>query len=326
MSDIYQVLKNEESQIAENFPLRNLTTFKIGGPAEFFLDVKSTDTLLRVHKLTRKSGIPLTVIGGGSNLLVADDGVSGLVVRNTMSGIQLIGIKGERSAPDKFDEYVFLKVAAGVPMAQLVNYCTDNGFYGLEMHKGLPGTLGGAVYMNSKWTNPPGYVGDTVQSADLLSSDGTIRTVPQSYFRFAYDYSMIQETGELVLSCVIRLKKGDRKILAGIANDSLEYRRKSQPQGVFSAGCIFRNITKAEALIARTPNAVTSAGFFIDHSGLKGFSVGDAIISDQHANFIINKGHATARDVLQLIDLIREKVKKQFGVSLKEEIVKIGNF
>ena len=180
--------------------------------------------------------------------------------------------------------------------------------------------------MNSKWTKPVSYVGDTVYQVTILTPQNEVKVVDRSYFHFAYDTSIIQKTGDIVLRVVFALVPQNTVELWNVANQSISYRRESQPQGIKSPGCIFRNISKAQAVVAATPDHTTSAGFLIDHSGLKGKAVGDAQFSTIHANFIINNGHAKASDVVELIDIAKAKVKDQFGVELVEEIVRLGEF
>jgi UDP-N-acetylenolpyruvoylglucosamine reductase len=215
---------------------------------------------------------------------------------------------------------------SGVIINKLVRFTAEEGLRGLEMHLGLPGTVGGAVYMNSKWTKPVGYVGDAVYQAEILTSTNERMNVPQKYFQFAYDTSSIQKTKDIVLSVVFALEVDSKEHLWGVANESIGYRRTSQPQGVKSAGCTFQNISQADVLTRGLPPTATSAGFLVDHAGLKALQIGNAQISPQHANFIVNLGGALASDVIQLIDRAKDQVKKQFGVSLEEEIVRVGEF
>jgi UDP-N-acetylenolpyruvoylglucosamine reductase len=196
----------------------------------------------------------------------------------------------------------------------LVRFTVDEGLKGLEMHLGLPGTVGGAVYMNSKWMHPEGYVGDAVYQAQLLAENNEIIDTPQSHFHFGYDYSILQKNGEILLGAVFALTPDNKDELWNIANSSIRYRRQTQPQGVKTAGCTFRNITKAQALIAGVPDQTTSAGFLLDHAGCKGLRVGDAQISTDHANFIINLGSATAGNMMELIRIAKDRVKRTFGV------------
>ena len=235
------------------------------------------------------------------------------------------GMKGEYKR-GKQAGTVFVEAESGVNTNALVRFTVEAGLQGLEMHLGLPGTVGGALYMNSKWTKPVGYIGDAVYQAVLLTPTGEVTTVPQSYFRFGYDQSILQQSQDLVLSAVFALTPAQKDDLWKIANASMAYRRISQPQGVFSPGCTFRNISKAQAIALSTPEQSTSAGFLLDHAGLKGLTIGDAQISKVHANFITNLDKAKADHVVQLIEKAKTKVKDQFGVTLEEEIVRVGEF
>ncbi len=236
---------------------------------------------------------------------------------------------------------MFVEADSGVVFNKLVRFTVEEGLGGLEAHLGLPGTVGGAIFMNSKWTKaaskdaaqgivtlpmPASYVGDVVYQVTILTPQNEVKVVDRSYFHFAYDTSIIQKTGDIVLRVVFTLVPQDNVELWSVANQSISYRRESQPQGTKSPGCTFRNISKAQALAAATPDHTTSAGFLVDHAGLKGKAVGDAQISAIHANFIINNGQAQASDVIELIELARTNVKQQFGVELVEEIVRLGEF
>lgn len=312
-------------QVKENEPLWKHNTFKIGGPADYFFEATTTDELVAAITAGRALHIPIFLLGGGTNILIGDRGIRGLVIKNSARAITMRGAKGSRSGGES-QELVFVEAEAGAIMNQLVRFTVEEGLGGLEMQLGLPGTVGGAMYMNSKWTHPVGYVGDAVYQATILTPKGEIVTVPKSYFQFAYDTSIIQKSGDIVLSVVFALKRGSKEELWNIATESVKYRQLTQPQGVKSPGCTFRNISKAEALSIPTPNHTTSAGFLVDHAGVKGKTAGGAQISPIHANFIVNTGGATAKDVVELIEMARTSVKKQFGVTLVEEIVRVGEF
>lgn len=314
------------NKLRENELLAPHTTFKIGGPADLFFDAKTTDELVSAVKSARKLQIPIYILGGGSNLLIGDKGIRGLVIKNSTSKIVIRGAKGSYKSGEHKSGLVYLEADSGVVMNQLVRFTIEEGLAGLEMQLGLPGSVGGAVYMNSKWTHPAAAVGDAVYQAKILTPDGEVTDVPKSYFSFAYDSSAIQKTGDIVLSVVFALSKESKEKLWQIANDSIAYRRATQPQGVFTLGCTFRNISKAQAMSAATPNQTTSAGFLMDHAGLKGLTVGGAVVSNTHANFIVNQNGATASDVVQLIELCRNAVRERYGVELKEEIVRVGEF
>lgn len=323
--NLKQLKKILGERAKENEPLARFTTFKIGGPADLFYEAKTKDEMITAIVAARRAGVPFFVLGGGTNILIGDGGIRGLVIKNSTSEVSVRGAKGSITH-GKSSERVYVEADSGVPMNKFVRFTVEEGLKGLEMQLGLPGSVGGAIYMNSKWTKPVGYVGDVVYQARIFGPDNTDTYVPSSYFHFGYDTSIIQKTRDIVLSVVFALEKAPKDELWKIANDSVQYRRETQPQGVFSPGCTFRNITKAQALRNGTPNHTTSAGFLIDHAGLKGVSVGEAFISPQHANFIINKGHATAADVVELIEIARSQVKHTFGVTLEEEIVRIGEF
>lgn len=312
-------------RLKQDEPLAPFTTFKIGGPADFFYEAKNRQELAWAIIEARKLGIPLFVLGGGSNVLIGDRGIRGLVIKNSSREIRIVGMKGKLTGGTSRG-CVYVEADSGTLFNSFVRFTIEEGLGGLEMHLGLPGSVGGAIFMNSKWTHPDAYVGDVVYQATILTPKNEIIAVPKSYFHFGYDKSSIQKSGDIVLSVVFGLTPNNKEHLWNIANGSIEHRRKTQPQGVFSPGCTFQNITKAQALAIPTPGHTTSVGFLIDHAGLKGTSVGDALISNQHANFIINRGKGTASDVVQLIEKARTLVKEQFGVTLKEEIIRVGEF
>ena len=305
-------------RLKEHEPLARYTTFKIGGPADYFFEAKTTDELVAAVTLARTLSIPMFILGGGSNILIGDRGIRGFVIKNSTGTIRIKGIKGTVTGGAAKKGLVFVEADSGVIFNSLVRFTVEEGLVGLEMHLGLPGTVGGAIFMNSKWTHPPGYVGDAVCQAEILTPENKRVTVPKAYFHFGYDTSSIQKTNDILLKVVFALRADSKERLWRVANESIRYRRQTQPQGVFTAGCAFKNISQAQAL--------TSAGFLIDHAGLKGTRIGDAEISSVHANFIINRGAATAADVVQLMALVRTKVKEKFGVVLEEEIIRVGEF
>ncbi len=317
--------KTYGTRVKRDEPLAMYTTLKVGGPADIFFAATDNDEIVDIVQRAAAAHVPYIVLGGGSNILVADAGIRGIVIKNMAKHIGIRGVKGEVRG-DTQTGSVFVEASSGAIINQLVRFTIEEGLQGLEMHLGLPGTVGGALYMNSKWTKPEGYVGDVVYQAKILGADGQVRDEPKSYFKFAYDQSILQQTHEIVLAVVFELKKASKDALWETANASISYRRETQPHGVFSPGCTFRNISKADAIAIPTPGNTTSAGFLIDSAGLKGMKVGGAQISPVHANFIVNTGGATAADVVQLIERARQTVKKQFGVTLEEEIVRLGEF
>ncbi len=299
------------------------TTFKIGGPAEYYVDVDIIEDLVTAVKIAKKIGLGVFVFGGGSNIIVADHGIKGLVIKNNCRKFDVIQMSG-RIKNGKIDVARSMVMAeAGVIMNQLVRFTIDQGLSGLEYQLGLPGTVGGGVYMNSNFPRKGAFIGDYLYSARLLSSDGEIKEVDKSYFKFGYDKSILQETKEIVLSVVFKMQPMDKKELWERGMEALNYRGSKQPKGA-SAGCTFRNISIVEAISVPTPDRITSAGYLIDKAGLKGKRIGDAMISDMHANFILNMGNAKAQDVVGIVDLIKQEVLKKFNVHLNLEVKTVG--
>lgn len=310
--------------------LAKYSSFRIGGPAKFFYRAKTQADLVSAISKAWDLDIPVFVLGGGTNLLVSDNGFAGLVVKNDTSGINLIGMKGKKTGAggsgDKSEQTVYLSAESGVSINRLVRFCLDQGFSGLEFFLGQPGTVGGATYINAHNMRKGVFFGDRIVEAKLLGKTGKIETVPAEYLQFGYDRSILQKTGEIVLSVVISLKRGDKARLWQDGQETLEYRQKTQPAGIFSSGCTFRNITKSEAIRLATPGYTTSAGYLLDSAGLKGFRVGEAFFSPHHANFITHRGNVSAADVLKLINLAKNRVKDKYNINLQTEIVLVGDF
>jgi UDP-N-acetylmuramate dehydrogenase len=294
-------------RIHRQAPLAPWTTFKVGGPAEYLLLAGSSDELRRAIVVAADAGLPLTVLGGGSNVLIADAGVPGLVVR----------VHGGRIAPVPGG---CIRADAGVTINGLVRWTVAHGHAGLEAWAGTPGTVGGAMYGNAHFRGR--NIGDLVDRVVLVTRRGTISEVLARDLAFAYDYSRLQRTGEVVLSVDFHVTSGRPDELRAVARESLGYRKRTQPLALPSAGCIFQNPNPA---VDRVPDDVPcSAGALVDRSGLKGAREGAARVSPTHANFIVNEGGATAADIRRLIDRCRDAVQTQYGVTLREEIVYLG--
>jgi UDP-N-acetylmuramate dehydrogenase len=292
-----------------NVPLKELTTFGIGGEADRLLEVSSPDAAVQACARVRAEGSALTFLGGGSNVLVGDGGVRGTVVR-------FHGGEITRTAPD------VVRVDAGVSVNGLVRWCISHGLGGFEAWAGTPGTLGGAVYGNAHFQGR--LMSEVVRQACLLDRTGEARVDPVGALGFAYDVSRLQTTGEALLWVEIAVHDADPVSLRATAKESLTFRKRTQPLALPSAGCIFQNPEAERDLL---PEGVPcSAGALIDRVGLKGERRGGARISPVHANFFVNEGGATARDVVGLIDEARRRVKDTFGIELREEIVRLGEF
>lgn len=296
--------------VREQVDLFPYLSMRIHTNAQYFFEAKSKNDLLNAIKASSQLDIPLIMLGGGSNMVFHSATIAGLVVKNSFSDMRVVA-DNERD--------VDVEVGSGTSMAVLVQYLSEKGYSGLEYQKGLPGTVGGGVYMNSKWTHPLSYVGDCVLSAVLANKQGEEKKVDKDYFAFSYDYSNLQKTHEFILSVTFRLKKMDSQVIIERAQETQEYRKKTQPSGKPTCGCFFRNISEEEQKKHNLPTK--SAGYLVDQAGMKGVSVGSFAVSDIHANFIINRGgDARPEDLKKLTDEIKEKVKAQFGIELKEEV------
>lgn len=299
------------------------TTLKVGGPAEFYIAVEKADDLIKAVNIARNIKIPFLILGGGSNIIFSDSGFKGLVIKNNCRRFEVTSMIGKVKNRKIDVDRALVYAESGAIMNQLVRYTIEEGLEGLEYQLGLPGTVGGAIYMNSNFPWKRAYIGDFVHKAKLLTETGEVKEVDKSYFNFAYDKSILQDTSEIVLSVIFKLQPADKKILWERGTEALNYRTETQPKGI-SAGCTFRNISIANALSIPTPDNITSAGYLIDKAGLKGKRIGGAMISDKHANFILNMGAAKAEDIVSLINLIKEEVHNKFGVKLHLEIKTVG--
>jgi UDP-N-acetylmuramate dehydrogenase len=293
--------------VARGVPLAPLTTFKVGGPADWLLTLSRAEDVRQAVVMAREHGVPLTVIGGGSNLLVADEGVRGLVVR--VHG-------GEVDAEGQ----AAVRADAGVTINGLVRWTIARGLAGLEAWAGTPGTVGGAVHGNAHFQGR--LISELLIDVTLVDLDGRLLQVPAAGMRFAYDYSRLHETREVVIAARFHTSSGDPAALRAIARESLAFRKRTQPLEKSSAGCIFQNPDPArDEVPAGIP---PSAGALVDRAGLKGTVEGGAHVAMRHGNFIVNDGRATARDIASLIERCRSTVRSRYGVELRDEIVRLG--
>ena len=290
-----------------NASLAAMTTFKVGGAAEWFVHLKTDEELRTAASLGRQYGVPVTVLGGGSNVLIADEGIRGMVLR-------VHGGEVSRTGPTT------IRADAGVTINGLVRWTLMHGVAGLEAWAGTPGTVGGAIFGNAHFKGR--MIGELIERVTLITCDGTITDVPVEHMEFGYDYSRLHRTREIVVSADFRVIDGDSNLLRATARESLAFRKRTQPLESASAGCIFQNPDPARDQV---PDGVPpSAGALVDRAGLKGAREGHARVSTTHANFIINEGGATAREIRALIERCKTEVKRRFGVELREEIVYLG--
>lgn len=280
-------------------PLARFTTMRVGGPADLFATVHNVHELRAIVRYARARAIPLAILGRGSDVVIADAGVRGLVVQNRAEGSRIEG-----------DRYV---AESGVPMARAATETQKAGLTGLEFGLAIPGTVGGAV-----WANAGAHESDVaaiLESADLLLEDGTEATVPAAELDLRYrDSRLKHRPAEVVLGATFRLAPAEPGVIAGRLDEIRRWRREHQPLGIPSAGSTFRN----------PPG--DSAGRLIDSIGWKGRTRGGATVSEKHANFIVNDRKGTAADVRGLIDDVRAAVAAETGVELQEEVVFLGDW
>jgi UDP-N-acetylmuramate dehydrogenase len=266
--------------------------------------------MIAAIKAAHAAGMKVTILGGGSNVLVADRGVRGLVIRPRGGNVSAVGDR-------------LVRADAAVTINGLVRWTINRGYAGLEAWAGTPGTVGGAIYGNAHWKST--NIGDLVDSVRLVKPDGTLLQAPADRMEFEYDYSRLKRTGVIVLWAAFRVTPGgDPNALRAVARESLAFRKRTQPLESPSAGCIFMN---PDAVRDKVPAGIPpSAGALVDRAGLKGVASNGARVSPTHANFIINEGAATAADIRDLIERCRAAVRDQFGVALRNEIVYLGEF
>ncbi|MSO49929.1 MAG: UDP-N-acetylmuramate dehydrogenase [Acidobacteria bacterium] len=295
--------------VREHAPLATLTTFGVGGPADWLVEPRSVAALEAVLRLAASSELPVTVLGGGSNVLVADTGVRGMVVRPRLTGI---------SEPMSGR----VRAEAGVTINGLVRWLIGRGLAGLELWAGTPGTVGGAIHGNAHYAGR--NISEHIVEVGLLSSRGVLAIVPAAEMGFGYDTSRLFDTSEVVVWADVRVAGGEPDAMRAVARASLAHRKRTQPLHLPSAGCVFQN---PDPTRDRIPMGIPwSAGALVDRAGLKGASSGGATISTTHANFIVADKTAMATDIRRLIEQARDAVRRQFGVELRDEIVYLGEW
>ncbi len=295
MINIDDIRKFFRGRIALSEPLSKYTSFRIGGPADYFLEPADRDDVVRLVSYLQRQQLPFVLLGKGSNMLVSDEGIRGAVI-SLENGLTAMRVE---------DDVVFTD--AGVTLVRFVDFCIQRGFKGVEMLAGIPGTVGGAVIMNAGAYG--GEISDHLIDVEVLR-EGAIVRVPKSDAGFSYRRSHFE--GDIVLGARFRLPVGDKAELMEIRRDLLLKRNRAQPVNMPNSGSMFKN----------PPG--NHAAALIEAVGLKGTRRGNAQISDRHANFIVNLGGASAGDVLALIELARERVREKFSIELELEVRLMG--
>ena len=293
--DWERLLQGVRGKISYGASLQSYTSFRIGGPAEVLIEPADVDDLGRVMAQARAEKIPVFVVGG-TNLLVRDGGIRGIVV--SLSALKAI----------KLEQDHVLYAEGGVGMPTLIGYAVRRSLSGLEWGVGIPGTVAGCVVMNAG--TRLGEMKDSVKAVKMIDLRGRVQDIPAAEISFSYRRAHLPRG--IVAGVWLQLKPGERGPIAKAVKDYLRYRKDTQPLTLPSAGCVFKN------------PPCDSAGRLVEAAGLKGARIGDAQVSEKHVNFMVNVGHARAEDVLALIKKVRAAVKKQSGVSLELELKVVG--
>jgi UDP-N-acetylmuramate dehydrogenase len=303
----------------ENEPMSKHTNFRIGGPAKYFVEVKSAEELQHVLSIADSNSFRTCILGGGSNMLVSDQGFDGVMIKIAM---REMSIDKNRVHAD-----------SGVPMILLARKVGEAGLAGLEWAITLPGTVGGAVRGNAGCYG--GETKDYLVEAVVLSEEKVV-TRSNEELRFGYRESLIKHSSDIVLSATFELPLGDPEMIKQLMDSNLLKRKAAQPTDAGSAGCMFKNfdISSDEELeqiktrLELTPEMIASrrisVGWLIDQLDLKGFGIGGAKVSEKHGNFLVNSGNATADEIVQLIAFIKTRARDTYGIILQEEVQYVG--
>jgi UDP-N-acetylmuramate dehydrogenase len=303
-----ELQKTISGRVHLDVSMKAYTSFRIGGYADLMAFPGSKEDLGRLLRKIDAIDLPYVVIGKGTNLLVRDKGIKGLVIKLN-AGFQ--GIETQGPLPDQGagEDAIFLKVDAATPIRKLLSHCLSRGYGGLEFVVGIPGTFGGAIVQNAG--SKLGEIRDVVHSISLMDSEGVISEKQAKALRFSYRHLELPAK-TITLGGLLKLQKTEREEIKRQLKEGMGLRRQSQPIGLRSAGCIFKNPPEGPA------------GMIIEKCGLKGARIGDAQVSFKHANFIVNRGNAAAREVLELIALIQRKVRERMAIELSLEIKVFG--
>lgn len=286
-----------EEKIKQNEPMKKHTSFKIGGPAEILIKVDSVEKLKKVLELCKNEKVPLAIIGNGSNLLVPDEGIKGIVTKLELKEIEIKEINKQE---------VEVTVDSGVQLGLLAQKLLKEEISGFEELSGIPGTIGGAVVMNAGAHGKE--IKDVLTEVTTIDYNGNIHIFTNKESEFTYRHSKFSDEKYIILQAKLLLRKGNKEEIKCKMDEYARYRKEKQPIEYPNAGSTFK----------RGEDFITAK--LIDEAGLKGYSIGDAQISEKHAGFIINKGNATAQDVLDLVKYTQDKVYEKFGKKIELEV------
>ena len=297
-NQIYEILvkKLPEEQVKLDEPMKKHTNFKIGGNADIFITAKKTDEILTVLKLAKENDVKLTILGNGSNVLVSDEGIRGIVLRVSIPGID---IKKEK-------ESAIITVGAGEPLGKVAYSLLNEEIAGFEFASGIPGTMGGAIRMNAGAYG--GEMKDCIKNVTYIDENGKLQSLSNKECDFSYRHSVFFNKKWIIINVELELPYGNKEEIKEKIDEYAKSRKEKQPINFPSAGSTFK----------RGTDFITAK--LIDECDLKGYSVGDAEVSTLHAGFVVNKGNATAKDVMAVIEHVKKTVLEKTGKQIELEI------
>ena len=298
LNDLEDILNS--SDILKDEPMSKHTSFKTGGTADFYIKVQDEKDLKNLIKYANKNKIPVTIVGNGTNLLVTDKGIRGIVINVRMNKVTIDNTKSKGT----------IVAEAGVPVIKLAQLAKDNRLRGLEFAVGIPGTIGGAIRMNAGAYG--GEIASVVKETVYMDLKGNIKTIKNNEHEFTYRNSIFSKMKVIILRTVIELEEGNLEEIEAKMQENKNSRLSTQPLDKPNAGSTFK----------RGNGFITAK--LIDECGLKGYKIGGAEVSTKHAGFIVNSGNATSQDILDLIDYVKKEVYKKFKVEIETEIEIIG--
>lgn len=288
-----------KGKIYKDYEIKNITTFKIGGKVDYLVIPEDYEDIRLTLRFGRDNNIPVYLMGNGSNLLVSDSGIKGIIIRISKENFIKKEIKNN-----------FIKSESGVPLYELISISLKNELSGLEYLHGIPGALGGVIAMNAGTDGCS--ISDFLKEIKVMNNFGEIFILPKEEIDFSYRKSSILEKKLIVLEALLELKKSKRENIFSTLKSKVRKRRLTQPLTFPTAGCVFKN------------EGENKAGFLIEKAGCKGLRIGDAEVSTIHANFILNRGNATFKDIISLMKMVRERVYEKFNIILNPEIIIMG--
>ncbi|EQB62855.1 MAG: UDP-N-acetylenolpyruvoylglucosamine reductase [candidate division Zixibacteria bacterium RBG-1] len=301
----FDILKQKLGQdLKEMVSLAPYTTFRIGGPADYFYQARTPEKLMEAVMSAKELNINYFLLAGGSNILINDQGFRGLIIRN---GCDKIEVSGEK-----------IVAQSGAVLQDVVDSAYENSLTGFEFATGIKGSLGGAVYGNAGAFGHA--VGEILSGAVLFTAAGEIKVVDRGYFDFVYRGSKLKQSGEIVLSASFQLQKGNKEEIKKKMDEIMDLRNTKHPHEEGSAGSFFKNIKSADG------SKVTPAGVLLEQVGAKELKIGDAAVFYKHANIVVNLGKAQASQVLTIVRTMREKVKERFNIQLEPEVLFLDQY